>query len=68
MAPPSPRGHGLGGVEAEHRGVAELGHAHAVALGLDGVRGVLDERETVLVADRAQAPHVGELAVEVHRR
>ena len=61
------RGHRLGRVEAEDRRVAELGDAHAVALGLDGVRGVFDQREMVTIADVAEARHVGELAVEVHR-
>ena len=63
-----PRRHLLVGVEREHRGRAGAADALAAALAADGLAGVLDDREPVLVGDRAERLHVARVAEDVHRQ
>ena len=58
----------LGRVKREDRRLREVAGADAVALHLDAVRRVFDDEEPASIGDRAERPHVGELAVEVHRK
>ena len=68
IRPPSPKhGQVLGREERERRGVAEGAAAHAAERRAEGLRRVLEQREPVPRADRAQRPHRGRVAEQVHR-
>ena len=56
-------------IKREDHGVAQVPRAHPVALHLDAVGRVLDEKEPPLIGDRVlERAHVGELAVEMDRQ
>ena len=57
----------LGRVEGEHGRVAEVRGADAVFLHAEGVRGVVDHLEPVLLRDCLDGVRVAEVAVDVHR-
>jgi len=61
------RGDVFGGVETKHREIADRTDLLVAPRGFYRVRGVFDNREVVFARDRAQAIHVGALAVEMHR-
>ena len=52
-------------MEAEHRGVAERGRAHSVALHAEGMCGVIDHLEAVLLCDVPDGIGVAEVTVDV---
>ena len=60
------RRHLLVRVEGEDRGVARAADAAAAVLAADGLAGVLDDREAVLLGDRAERVHVARVAEHVH--
>ena len=57
----------LGGVEAQRGHVARVKYRFPIHLDAEGVRGVVDHLEPVLVGDLLNALHVAGLAVAVHR-
>ena len=57
----------LGGVEAQRGHVARVEYRFPIHLDAEGVRGVVDHLEPVLVGDLLDALHVAGLAVAVHR-
>ena len=60
------RRHLLVGVEGEDRRGARAADLAAAVLAADGLAGVLDDRQPVLLRDRAERVHVARVAEDVH--